>query len=263
MTISVIATTYNRPEALHRVLEGLVGQQHRPPDEVLVADDGSGPETAETVSAWEEAAPFPILHIRQEDRGFRAARIRNRAIAAASGEYLIFLDGDCVPDPRFVDDHARLALAGTFFQGTRVLIPRERTPRFSARDIARSTGRLRLFAARGIGNRHHLLRIPGYPVRRSRKLSGIRSCNLAAFRSDLVAVNGFNEAFEGWGREDSELAVRLFRYGLWRRSHPFRAVCHHLWHPENERARLSINDRILRETMASSRYDCDHGLVSK
>lgn len=262
MTISIIVTTYNRPDALRRVLDGLVVQRH-PPDEVIVADDGSGPETAEAVSDFRGVSSVRVRHVRQEDRGFRVARIRNRAVRAAEGEYLIFLDGDCIPDPWFVADHVRLSRPGAFFQGTRVLVARERADRFSARDIARTFDRGRLFLSRSIGNRHHLIRIPGFPVRRTRKLSGIRGCNFAVFRSDLAAVNGFNEAFEGWGREDSELAVRLYRFGLWRRTHPFRAVCYHLWHPENERSRLSANDRILEETMASSRYDCDRGLVSK
>ena len=260
--LSVIVTTYNRPHALTRVLGGLIGQQ-RAPNEVLVADDGSGPETADAIYDAAHNAPFPVRHIRQADRGFRVAKIRNRAIAAASGDYLVFLDGDCIPDGHFLADHETLARPGTFFQGSRVLVGRPRADDFTFRELPPRGSRLRLWMSRHIGNRHHLLRLPGFPARRNRRLSGIRACNMAFFRSDLMAVNGYNEAFEGWGREDSELVVRLFRFGLWRRSHPFRAICFHLWHPAHPRDRLTTNDRLLREAMASSRYDCDRGLVSK
>ncbi|MFP4422371.1 MAG: glycosyltransferase family 2 protein [Desulfococcaceae bacterium] len=259
MKISVIVATYNRPDALRRVLEGLSAQR-QPPSEVIVADDGSGPKTGAVISQASRNADFPVRHVWQADRGFRVARIRNRAVAAASGDYLVFLDGDCIPDGWFVFDHAALALPGTFFQGTRVLVGRRRAEDFGAKDAPPAGSRVRLLLSGGLGNRHHLLRFSGFPARRSRRLSGIRSCNLGMFRNDLATVNGFNEAFEGWGREDSELAVRLFRFGLWRRAHPFRAVCFHLWHPENRRDRLSTNDRLLREAIASDRYDCDRGL---
>lgn len=260
--ISVVVTTYNRPDALRRVLEGLSGQR-QPPSEVIVADDGSGPETSAVISKAARNGDVPVRHVWQADRGFRVARIRNRAVAAASGDYLVFLDGDCIPDGWFVLDHAALAREGRFFQGKRVLVDRTRAEDFDFREAPPRGNRMKLLVSPHIGNRHHLLRIPGIPVARSRKLSGIRSCNIGVFRADLAAVNGFNEAFEGWGREDSELAVRLYRFGLWRGTHPFRAVCFHLWHPENQRDRLSTNDRLLREAMASDRYDCDRGLVSK
>ena len=83
------------------------------------------------------------------------------------------------------------------------------------------------------------------------------------FRDDIFAVNGFNQDFIGWGREDSELAVRFFKYGLMRRSHPFMAICFHLWHKENERGRLDINDKILEKAIYSKGYICSNGLVQK
>lgn len=262
MKLSVIVTTYNRPGALRRVLEAL-NHQRRKPDEVLVADDGSGPETQAVVQQAARRAGFPVRHVWQADRGFRVSRIRNRAIAAAGGDYLVFLDGDCIPEGWFVMDHSDLAREGHFFQGKRLLVDQARSPVFNFRDVPPAGSRWKLLMSKHLSNRHHLLRIPGVPLARSQKLSGIRGCNIGVFRTDLVAVNGFNEAFEGWGREDSELAVRLYRFGLWRATHPFRAICFHLWHPENRRDRLTTNDRLLREAMASDRYDCDRGLVSK
>ncbi len=94
------------------------------------------------------------------------------------------------------------------------------------------------------------------------RLSGIRSCNMGVFRADVVAVNGFNHDFEGWGREDSEFAVRLFKHGLIRKEHPFRAICYHLWHPENPRTRVPDNDRLLERAMAADTCVCHNGLDS-
>ena len=86
---------------------------------------------------------------------------------------------------------------------------------------------------------------------------------MGLFKEDLVAVNGFNEEFIGWGREDSELVVRLFNYGLKRKSHPFMAACYHLWHADNDRNRLPLNDALLNRMMASGDSVCSKGLVHK
>jgi glycosyltransferase involved in cell wall biosynthesis len=260
MQISVIMTTYNRPDALARVFSGL-HQQTLPPYEVLIADDGSAPETAALVKKLADTVPFPVRHVWHADKGFRAAAIRNKAIRRSTGDYLVLLDGDCIPDRHFIADHCRLARQGFFFQGKRVLVQKQRTPTFRFADIATPGRKMRLLFKSGIGNRHHLLRLAFFPATSSQSLSGVRSCNLGLFRDDLVAVNGFNEEFVGWGREDSELVVRLLNYGLKRRSHPFMAVCYHLWHPENDRNRLPLNDELLKQMIESGERVCSKGLV--
>jgi glycosyltransferase involved in cell wall biosynthesis len=257
MKISVVVTTYNRPDALVRVLEGLSGQT-RPADEIQIADDGSGMETARLIQGWQALASCPIHHVWHQDQGFRAAAIRNRAVRRSSGDYLIFLDGDCIPHPRFVADHEALAYPGCYYQGKRVLIGQRITPVFSYSMIHRQVWRFVL--SRDLGNAHHLLHLPFWPVWKDRDLTGTRSCNLGVFRTDLTAVNGFNQDFEGWGREDSELAARLLAYGLTRRQHPFRAICFHLWHPQQDRRKLSVNNDLLQQTIKSKRFRCDHGL---
>jgi len=259
MQISVIITTYNRPDALEKVLSGLY-QQTRMPDEVLIADDGSTPETEALVLEVSVSAPFTVRHVWHADRGFRAAAIRNKAIRRSTGEYLVLLDGDCIPDRRFIADHSRLARRGYFFQGKRILIERTPTPDFRFSDTVGTVNKIRMFFSSGIGNRHHLLRLPFFPTTSSRSLSGVRSCNLGLFRDDLFAVNGFNEEFTGWGREDSELVARLYNYGLRRKNHPFMAVCYHLWHADNDRSRLAFNDALLKEGIVSDNYYCRKGL---
>ena len=262
MRLSVIVTTYNRPEALIRVLDGL-RRQHCLPDEVIVADDGSGPATADAIGTFIGETPYPLYHVWQPDTGFRAAAIRNKAIRRAQGDYILLLDGDCIPSPRFVDDHLRLAEAGHFFQGHRILVSRRLTPAFEADRITRAWRLWLDWLGGHLGNGHHLVRLTAWPARRFQKLGGIRSCNMGLFTEDLYAVNGFNEDFVGWGREDSELAVRLFRFGLHRKSHPFMAVCFHLWHAEHDRSRLAANDDRLQQQLAADGFTCANGLVRR
>jgi glycosyltransferase involved in cell wall biosynthesis len=256
-SISVIVATYNRPKALTHVLEGLLNQS-RSPEQIIVADDGSGEATQSCVRSFQERSTLPIDHIWQPDCGFRLARIRNLAIQASRFEYLVFLDGDCVPDAHFIEDHGRLARRGFFFQGKRLLLDAELSQRSDYRFLQK---KIPLFFSKHIGNRHHLLRIPWLPPLSSSGLSGIRGCNMGIFKDDLINVNGFNEEFEGWGREDSELVVRLYKYGLKRLDHPFTALCYHLWHAENSRKELSHNDRLLAEAIASTSYYCTKGII--
>lgn len=258
LRLSLIITTYNRPDALRRVLEA-VAEQSRLPDEVLVADDGSGDSTRACIEAFRLRMPFPTSHVWHPDDGFRAAAIRNRAIRTARHDYLIFLDGDCIPERHFIRDHHRLMADGCFVQGGRVLLDRSISAHIHHRFI--QNRRFRLFFSKHVGNRHHLIRLPWLPPSSNRRLSGIRSCNIAFFKSDLYAVNGFNEAFTGWGREDSELVARLYNAGRRRRTHPFAAVCFHLWHPALNRSRLAVNDQLLAETVRSRACRCRQGLV--
>jgi glycosyltransferase involved in cell wall biosynthesis len=262
MKLSVIITTYNRPDALGKVLDGLRAQT-RLPDEVIAADDGSGPDTARVIEHFKDECPYSLLHVWQEDRGFRAAEIRNKAIRRSSGDYIVCLDGDCIPSRHFIGDHHRLAETGCFIQGKRILVGPTATPGFTHRDADSTARRVALAFRGGIKNVHHLLRFPGFPARRSVRLKGIKSCNMAFYRRDLYAVNGFNQEFIGWGREDSELAVRLFRYGLKRKSHPFMAICYHLWHAESDRDRLPLNDELLDSVKRTNGYACANGLVKR
>lgn len=261
MNISVIVTTFNRPDSLKKVLEGLLKQTVLP-GEIIIADDGSTEETSCLVDQMTESSTeCPIYHVRHEDLGFRAAEIRNKAILKSSGDYIISLDGDCIPDRYFIQDHRRLAKPGYFFQGKRVLVEKALQDVFNFSHTQKPLWLIANALKGLIANAHHLIRLPFVPATTTTKMSGIRSCNMGFFRKDLFAVNGFNQAFQGWGREDSELAARLYNYGIRRREHPFMAVCFHLWHEENDRNNLERNDQLLKEVMDSKRYRCQRGLV--
>ena len=260
MKISVVVTTYNRPDALEKVIEALQNQKSHP-HEILVADDGSGPETRDLVEECRKRSSIPLVHVWQKDKGFRLSRSRNRAVLAASGDYILFLDGDCVPDIHFVGDHGALAREGWFFQGKRILVNEGAETDFHFSQANSLVSRLAMALKGKIDNAHHIFRIPFFPVMEKKKLSGIRSCNMGMFKSDIMAVNGFNNAFQGWGREDSEFVSRLMAYGVRRQEHPFKAICYHLWHPENSRENLERNDEILAETLAAKRHWCDDGIT--
>jgi glycosyltransferase involved in cell wall biosynthesis len=262
MKVSVIVTTYNQPNSLEKVLHGL-NYQSRIANEVIVADDGSEQETAMAIKKIGAAVPYPLLHVWHEDQGFRAAKIRNDAIRRSSGEYIVLLDGDCIPNRHFVKDHIRLARRGSFFQGKRVLVEKTAAGAFEWQHANSPRTLLKHMFSGSLGNAHHLLRCSWYPLLNSPGLSGTRSCNMGLFKSDLFAVNGFNEDFVGWGREDSELVARLYNYGLRRNVHPFMAICFHLWHAENSRDELVRNDEMLRKALLSNGYYARRGLAER
>jgi GT2 family glycosyltransferase len=259
---SVIVTTYNRPDALVKVLNGLALQTH-PAGEVLVADDGSSDATRSSIEQIKPSLPYPLVHVWHTDEGFRAAKIRNDAIRRSTGDYVVLLDGDCIPNRYFVSDHVRLAQTGCFFQGKRVLVEKTVADGFDWPQANSLVALFRIMLAGGLSNAHHVIRCPCMPSMPSPGISGTRSCNMGIFKADLIAVNGFNQDFFGWGREDSELAVRLTNYGLKRRTHPFMAICYHLWHAESDRARLKDNDAMLKAALASGTSYCLNGLVKK
>jgi glycosyltransferase involved in cell wall biosynthesis len=255
--LGLIINTHNQPEYLARVLKA-VAQQISPPDEVLLADDGSGSETRDVFVAWTAKQPFRCEHIWQENEGFRRSRILNQAIARAQGDYLVFLDGDTVPHPQFIADHRDLAQKSWFVQGHRALIE-ESAARFFGLGHFPEDRRHALLQWQ-ISGLKHAFRWPR-PLRRARTdLRGIRGCNLGIWRDDLVRTNGYNEAFIGWGREDSELAVRLMNSGVQRLDVRGRALCYHLWHPPASRAGLPANDELLAQAWQQQTTRCERGL---
>jgi glycosyltransferase involved in cell wall biosynthesis len=257
LKVSLIVTTYNWKEALELVLLSAF-RQSRLPDEILVADDGSREDTRDLVLSMEAQSPVPLHHVWQEDRGFRAAAIRNKAIAKTTGNYLLLIDGDIILHPDFVHDHCRAARPHSFIQGSRVLLGQAKTAQVMAcRQLHFS------YLESGLANRKNGLRwqfLSGLCARRRRSLTGIRTCNFAVWRDDVLRVNGFNEEFVGWGREDSEFAVRLMNSGIARRNLRFGGVGYHLFHPEHPRSDLARNDEMLRQARESRSTRCEKGL---
>lgn len=265
MKLAVIVTTYNRPDALAAVLDGYAAQEV-PPHEMIVADDGSTEETRRVIAERAPKLPFPLRHVWHEDRGFRAAAIRNRALAQTEADYVIFSDGDCIPPRRFVKRHAALAEAGYFLAGNRILL----SERFTARVLRHrlpihewpARKWLAAWTRRDVNRALPLLELPdgAFRKRTPNRWKGVKTCNLSAWRRDLVAVNGLDETYCGWGLEDSDLVIRLMRAGIRHKSARFAAPVFHLWHREFDRSRLAENQRRLEEVIGSRRIEALHGV---
>lgn len=234
--VALIISTYNWPEALAAVLES-VTHQTLPPAEVIVTDDGSAPPTAEAVEKALRTSPLRWAHVWQEDRGFRQARARNLGVKAARAPYLIFIDHDVILHPHFIEDHVRLARRGSFLQGKRVFLPQA-----LSQQILAGSGQPRRTLSpwlRGLGNRKNAWFWPGlgrllaWPRRFQ---TALRGCNLSVPREQFLAVDGFDESFDGlWGREDSDFCYRLFHTGSTCRNLWFMAIQYHLFHPTQKR----------------------------
>ena len=250
MLISLIVTTYNRPDALEAVALSCFAQSDKD-FEIIIADDGSTDETRDCVAQLEARSPVPMRHIWQPDAGFRLAMARNRAIAAASGQYVVILDGDCVPQANFIAQHRKLARPGFMVTGSRILLGRAFTQRVLAEKLPLQSlalaAKLRLRANGDVNKLLQLLVTLPDVGRERRRFSWrrIKGCNMAIWRSDLELVNGFDESFAGWGHEDSDMVVRLFNAGVMRKDGAFATEVFHLWHREAQRDQASSNRAIV------------------
>ncbi len=244
--ISVIVTTYNRPDALDLVLSSLENQSY-PNFEVIIADDGSSIETTRLVREWQSKGRFPVIHVYQENQGFRAARIRNQAALKASADYLVFIDGDCVLPSFFLERHIALAKKNFFVAGNRILLNEAFTSKALKYQIflwKLSVLRWILLWIQGSANRFlPLVYLPFKRVRLWKKHSwdGVKTCNLGIWKEDFFEVNGFDEAYRGWGYEDSDLVIRLLNLGVGRIDGRLGLGVFHLWHPIAERSQTGDN----------------------
>lgn len=256
--ISVIISTYNRPHYLSKVLDGLLHQTF-PPDEIVIADDGSKDDTKELIENYKKNSKIPIIHVWHEDKGFRLAEIRNKAIAKSTGDYIIICDDDSIPDIHFVEDHNKYKMSGSFIQGHRVLLGKNISNYITYKNC-NFFSLMRFVMNREVKNVSNALRLPIPLIKISQGLKGIRGCNMSFYKKDLIAVNGYNEDIVGWGREDSELAVRLYNNGLKRKDVKFRLCVYHLYHDEFSKNRLNKNDEILSETLKKHITYCKNGI---
>jgi glycosyltransferase involved in cell wall biosynthesis len=258
MSIAVIVTTYNRPDALAAVLEGFLNQRDQN-FELLIADDGSTSDTAKLVAQFQARSPFTIKHIWQEDDGFRAAAIRNRAIAATTAEYIVMVDGDCVPPGDFVASQRALAEPGWFLAGNRLMLTQAFTQQVLSKQLPihqwRFADWLSAYRQGSIERWMPLIRLMHLGVLRKltpKRWKGAKTCNLSAYREDLIKVNGLDETYHGWGLEDSDLVIRLIRAGIRHKSARFAVPVVHLWHKENDRSQLLQNQQRLDAAIAAT-----------
>lgn len=252
--ISVVVTTYNRSDALAKVLEGL-SHQTDTAFEIIVADDGSTQLQRDAVCTAALALGLELTHVWHPDIGFTASRARNRGVSQARGQYIVFLDGDCVPEADFVAQHRRLIEPGYFINGSRVLLSSAFTRMVVAgavKIVARSRGFwFKKWWAREASKLTGLFRLPDFKLRKTPKFSwrGIRSCNMGVWRTDFERINGFDESFVGWGHEDADFVLRLHNAGIIRKNGFCATEVYHLWHPESNRGHASGNAQRVADRM--------------
>lgn len=261
MTASLIISTYNWPGALKLVLESALKQTVLP-DEILIADDGSTSETKNLVEEFQQKTSLPIHHIWHQDDGFRLAEIRNKSIKAAASDYIIQIDGDTVLHPDFVKNHLRLAETNTFLSGSRVLLSEE------VSKIAEQENLIKFSPfSNGIKNRFNATYLPLLNIFRKPKnepleklIFKVRGCNMSFWKKDLLEVNGYNEDIKGWGREDSEIALRLLKKGVGFKKIKNAAIQYHLHHKEAPKNQLAFNDQLLSEAKKMKGFTTRNGI---
>jgi glycosyltransferase involved in cell wall biosynthesis len=251
--ISILLATYNWPQALKLCLESLATQTDKQ-FEIIIADDGSTESTKQVIEAIKGSHPAVINHLWQEDQGFRKTKILNQAIAAAHGDYLVFLDGDCIVQPDFVARHRELAQKGYLLTGSRILLNESLTQelltwpqwsfgRFCSNLIGKRIG--------GGINKYWPLKIKlgngswrDYNKFVWRRIKG---CNMACWKADAEAINGFDETMTGWGHEDADFIFRLQHHGILRKSGSWSTEVLHLFHKINDQSNAAENARRVRE----------------
>jgi glycosyltransferase involved in cell wall biosynthesis len=265
--ISLVISTYNRPDALAAVVEACFTQTDTD-FEIIIADDGSGEATRACVQALAARSPVRLQHIWQPDDGFRLAMARNRGTIAASGQYMVFLDGDCIPQRDFIAQHRKLAQKGYLVTGSRILLGEAFTARILAEhlDLPGASVSAKIgFRLKGHMNKalQLFLRLPDIG-RTTHRFSWrrIKGCNLGMWRSDLETINGFDESFRGWGHEDSDLVVRMFNAGVHRKDGACATEVLHLWHREAQRDQATSNRHLVLERAANKSYLASQGLHS-
>lgn len=268
MRLSVIVSTYEKPRDLERVLWGYAAQSDRD-FELLVADDGSGPDTAAAIERVRAEAGLPVRHVWHEDRGFRKTEILNRAILASAGDYLLFTDGDSIPRADLVAAHRALARPGRYLAGGYLKLPAEVSDAITVDDVrsGRFSG-LAWLRARGWRPGRRALRL----VRSPRLAALFDGCtptkplfagnNASAWRCDIEAVNGFDTRM-GYGGLDRAVGYRLRNLGIRGRQVRHRAVCLHLHHerPYRDAEAFRRNEEILRRIRASGETRAPEGLA--
>lgn len=242
MKVSLIISTYNWPEALKLCLKTVLHQTQYP-HEVIIADDGSTEETSDMIKELQPSFQIPLIHVWHKDKGFRKTIIMNKAIKAATGDYIIQIDGDILIHPYFIEDHFSIAEAGYFVRGGRSLINALKTKFF----LRRVTFQPQKYNLIKNSNKFNSFRIPFL----SKLFSGIsedvthvKGCNMAYWKKDFIAVNGYNNNINGWGHEDIELAIRLHNSGVKMKKIKFKAIAYHLHHSLNSRKNVERNLEI-------------------
>lgn len=273
MKVSVIVPTYNRPAELRLCLLSLC-RQTRLPDEVLVADDGSRDDTAVLVRdfAGSPDCPFELRHVWQEDLGFRKPKILNETVRRSQGDFLVFIDGDCMAHPEFIRSHLDCAAPDTIASGKRVDLGKDLSARVlrQGKPLTSLSTRLTIDSLfRDSRKAEEALRITNPLLRRlfhrdAITDDGVWGCNFSIHRELFYAINGCDEDFLDGSIEDNDLGIRVLNYGGRIRSVRALAIVFHLWHRSTwsfANDKFFHNKQVLDQRIAMKEVRCLNGIV--
>lgn len=256
--VSILVSTYNWPEALSLCMESIFRQTILP-DEIVIADDGSGEETLNLIKKLQKESKIPIKHVWQEDKGFRKTLILNKAIAQITGDYVLQVDGDVYLTKNFVHDHLEMAEENRFVCGSRIRLSEKlskeiiKNNKFSVSffklPIGFALNSLRSKTLRKFMAKHY-----------GTGLTHLRGCNMAFWLKDLIKVNGFNEDFIEWGHEDLEIAYRLHFAGVRKKMLKMGGAVFHIHHKENSKKNELNNLKVLAKIKQEHATYCKNGL---
>jgi glycosyltransferase involved in cell wall biosynthesis len=257
--ITVVVATYNWPEALGICLQSLIAQTDSN-YEIIIADDGSGSATRELVDRMRLNASCAIHHVWQEDDGCRKTKIANEAIKISVGSYLVFIDGDCIAQPDFIEQHRKLARKNCLVTGSRALLSEGLTKTllskgqwnfanfkknlFRFRLSGEINKLLQLLLKRGAGDWRNFERF---------LWKRIKGCNMACWKSDALAINGFDESLVGWAHEDADFVFRLEYHGVQRISGSWATEVIHLYHHVRDQSMNNASVLRLKEKVEKMR----------
>lgn len=252
---SVIISTYNQPKWLELVLHSY-NIQTESNFELIIADDGSDEETKAVIDTFSKQTDLNVIHVWQEDKGFRKTIILNKAIVASNSEYLIFTDGDCIAREDFVETHLKLmqpncALSGGYFKLTETLSQSiNKTIIDSQKCFDKkwllSKGQPKTFKLNKLTKSEVKANLLNALTPTKATFDGM---NVSCYKKDIVAVNGFDERMQ-YGGEDREVGERMMNKGVRFKQVRYSTICVHLHHErpyKNEEAEV-LNLKIRQET---------------
>jgi glycosyltransferase involved in cell wall biosynthesis len=258
--LSLIVAVYRRADFLERVFSSLLNQTFRG-FEVVVADDGSGPEIEKVIERYQGRFQHPIVHVWHEDDGFRKTIIVNQAVTKASADYLVFTDGDCVLHRRFLERHYKRRRPRQVLTGRRVMLDEELTQRMTPDDIrSRRIERVAYWARHcGRNDCKHGFYAPLFSAIRNRLHENyqILGSNFSVHKDDFYHINGYDERIVGRGLEDNNLCTRFVNSGIAVKSVAYEALQYHCFHSADE---MPHDEEFVEEFRSSTETRTPYGI---
>jgi glycosyltransferase involved in cell wall biosynthesis len=246
---TVIFSTYNSVEWLEKTIIGFSNQTFRN-FEIIIADDGSGPATKDKIDELRKSTGMDLVHVWQEDHGFKKSRILNKAIMASSNDYLIFTDGDCIPRHDFVEQHVKYAEMGYFLSGGYFKLPMETSLKITKEDIRNGNAfNANWLLDNGLEWTYKLLKLTskGWLERALNRHTTAKAVwnghNSSGWKRDILSVNGFDERME-YGGQDREMGERLANLGIKSKQIRYSAICVHLDHSRDYAVNESVEKNL-------------------